>query len=174
MKIGYQLKQVRERIQKGLVDKGVLTTEKQNFLLFDMATHPLVDRQPKDEIMNRMRNLLTQKTVILPASKTFPEEVELRWLRSICLACCAQAATVLENALTTLNTDTRERALSTCEDMLNNFSQWPFVLTPTGSDVPVGLNMRKAVTDEMENAKDRELQLEVRYDLNSIVPLYIY
>ena len=41
MKIGYQLKQVRERLAKGLVDKGVLRTEKRNFLLFDMATHPV-------------------------------------------------------------------------------------------------------------------------------------
>ncbi|KAA1477450.1 Golgi phospho protein 3, partial [Dentipellis sp. KUC8613] len=40
LKIGYQLKQVRERLAKGLVDKGVLRTEKRNFLLFDMATHP--------------------------------------------------------------------------------------------------------------------------------------
>ena len=38
MKISYQLKQVRERIAKGLVDKGVLRTEKKNFLIFDMPT----------------------------------------------------------------------------------------------------------------------------------------
>ncbi|KAK1918241.1 hypothetical protein P3342_000961 [Pyrenophora teres f. teres] len=31
MKIGYQLKQVRERLCKGLVDKGILRTEKKNF-----------------------------------------------------------------------------------------------------------------------------------------------
>ena len=43
MKIGYQLKQVRERLAKGLVDKGVLRTEKRNFVLFDMATHPIAD-----------------------------------------------------------------------------------------------------------------------------------
>ncbi|KAJ7620700.1 Golgi phosphoprotein 3-domain-containing protein [Mycena polygramma] len=42
LKIGFQLKQVRERLAKGLVDKGVLRTEKRNFLLFDMATHPVV------------------------------------------------------------------------------------------------------------------------------------
>ncbi|KAJ3017481.1 UNVERIFIED_CONTAM: Vacuolar protein sorting-associated protein 74, partial [Siphonaria sp. JEL0065] len=40
MSFNYQLKQVRERIAKGLVDKGVLRTEKRNFILFDMATHP--------------------------------------------------------------------------------------------------------------------------------------
>ncbi|KAJ7741867.1 hypothetical protein B0H16DRAFT_1464313 [Mycena metata] len=33
--------QVRERLAIGLVDKGVLRTEKRNFLLFDMATHPV-------------------------------------------------------------------------------------------------------------------------------------
>lgn len=43
MKIGFQLKQVRERLAKGLVDKGILRTEKRNFLLFDMATHPVAD-----------------------------------------------------------------------------------------------------------------------------------
>ncbi|KAJ7893915.1 hypothetical protein B0H14DRAFT_3427216 [Mycena olivaceomarginata] len=41
LKIGFQLKQVCERLAKGLIDKGVLRTEKRNFLLFDMATHPV-------------------------------------------------------------------------------------------------------------------------------------
>ncbi|KAG8681398.1 hypothetical protein FRC09_017516, partial [Ceratobasidium sp. 395] len=54
MKIGYQLKQVRERLAKGLVDKGVLRTEKTNFLLFDMATHPVADARTKDEVVNRV------------------------------------------------------------------------------------------------------------------------
>ncbi|KAJ7260509.1 Golgi phosphoprotein 3-domain-containing protein, partial [Mycena haematopus] len=47
LKIGFQLKQVRERLAKGLVDKGVLRTEKRNFLLFDMATHPVADAHVK-------------------------------------------------------------------------------------------------------------------------------
>ncbi|KAJ7744897.1 hypothetical protein B0H16DRAFT_1727104 [Mycena metata] len=42
LKIGFQFKQVRERLANGLVDKGVLRTEKHNFLLFDIATHPVV------------------------------------------------------------------------------------------------------------------------------------
>ena len=41
--VRYQLKNVRERLAKNLVEKGVLTTEKQNFLLFDMTTHPITD-----------------------------------------------------------------------------------------------------------------------------------
>ncbi|KAJ7676238.1 hypothetical protein B0H14DRAFT_3536914 [Mycena olivaceomarginata] len=42
LEIGFQPKQVRERLAKGLVDKGVLRTEKRNFLLFDTAMHPMV------------------------------------------------------------------------------------------------------------------------------------
>ena len=55
MKIGFQLKQVRERLAKGLVDKGVLRTEKRNFLLFDMATHPVADAPTKAALVARVR-----------------------------------------------------------------------------------------------------------------------
>jgi Golgi phosphoprotein 3 len=37
LKLKYQLRNVRERLAKNLVEKGVLTTEKQNFLIFDMV-----------------------------------------------------------------------------------------------------------------------------------------
>jgi Golgi phosphoprotein 3 len=54
LKVNYQLKQVRERIAKGLVDKGVLRTEKKNFVLFDMATHPVADVSVKANLMKRV------------------------------------------------------------------------------------------------------------------------
>ena len=47
LKLHYQLRNVRERLAKNLVEKGVLTTEKQNFLLFDMTTHPLTNNTLK-------------------------------------------------------------------------------------------------------------------------------
>ncbi len=59
MKIGYQLKQVRERLAKGLVDKGILRTEKRNFLLFDMATHPLTTPAAKSPSCGASSTLLT-------------------------------------------------------------------------------------------------------------------
>lgn len=63
MKLSYQLKNVRERLAKNLVEKGVLTTEKQNFLLFDMTTHPLVDNVAKTRLVKRVsaqiRNAVT-------------------------------------------------------------------------------------------------------------------
>ncbi|KUI58221.1 Vacuolar protein sorting-associated protein 74 [Cytospora mali] len=85
MKIGYQLKQVRERLAKGLVDKGILRTEKRNFLLFDMATHPVADGGAKEEIRRRVRNVLTQRTVVLPASQWLPENLEFRYSRTIAM-----------------------------------------------------------------------------------------
>ena len=69
MKIGFQLKQVRERLAKGLVDKGVLRTEKRNFLLFDMATHPVSDIRTKESIVTRVVSLLTATTsAVAPAA----------------------------------------------------------------------------------------------------------
>ena len=75
MKIGYQLKQVRERLAKGLVDKGILRTEKRNFLLFDMATHPVADSGAKDDIHKRVRNLCSSRTVILSPTPSLPDDV---------------------------------------------------------------------------------------------------
>lgn len=54
LKLRYQLKNVRERLAKNLVEKGVLTTEKQNFLLFDMTTHPLNDNVVKCRLVKKV------------------------------------------------------------------------------------------------------------------------
>ncbi|KAG8940431.1 hypothetical protein FRC04_005258 [Tulasnella sp. 424] len=126
MKIGYQLKQVRERLAKGLVDKGILRTEKKNFLLFDMATHPVADTRTKEEIVTRVLTLLSTRTSSIPPNALLKEGVQYRHLRAVCLACAAYAASVLENALTRLNYDAREAAFSRCDDILAEFCVWPF------------------------------------------------
>lgn len=54
LKLRYQLKNVRERLAKNLAEKGVLTTEKQNFLLFDMTTHPLNDNVIKCRLVKKV------------------------------------------------------------------------------------------------------------------------
>lgn len=59
LKLRYQLKNVRERLAKNLVEKGVLTTEKQNFLLFDMTTHPLSDNVIKCRLVKTVGFLKT-------------------------------------------------------------------------------------------------------------------
>jgi golgi phosphoprotein 3 len=166
MKIGYQLKQVRERLAKGLVDKGILRTEKKNFLLFDMATHPVADGGAKDEIRRRVRNVLTSRTVVLPASQFLPEEMEFRYLRTIAMVCAAYAANVLENALSTLGHEARERAFAQVDELLAEYSQWPFARRAGGSG-GVGANLGQVINDEINNAKDKELQLEVRMETHS-------
>ncbi|CAE6391801.1 unnamed protein product [Rhizoctonia solani] len=134
MKIGYQLKQVRERLAKGLVDKGVLRTEKTNFLLFDMATHPVADARTKDEVMNRVVNLLTTRTTTVPESALGKEGTQFRAVRAVCLVTSAYAASVLENALARLGYDAREAALSRCDDILAEFSAWPFGAREGGAE----------------------------------------
>jgi Golgi phosphoprotein 3 len=111
MKMGYQLKQVRERIQKGLVDKGVLRTEKQNFLLFDMATHPVSNMTIKEELIKRVVDTLLRRG---PA----PDR------RTIGMVCAAYAANVLENALVNLSHSQRESAFTRADDLLNEYSKY--------------------------------------------------
>lgn len=159
MKIGYQLKQVRERLAKGLVDKGILRTEKRNFLLFDMATHPVADGGAKEEIRRRVRNVLTQRTIVLPASQFLPENYEYRYVRTIAMVCAAYAANVLENALSTLGHEARERAFAQTDELLADYSQWPFNKKATTNGI--GANLPQVISDEVNKAKDRELQLEV-------------
>ncbi|KAF8247712.1 Golgi phosphoprotein 3 [Wilcoxina mikolae CBS 423.85] len=159
MKIGYQLKQVRERLAKGLVDKGILRTEKRNFLLFDMATHPVVDGGAKDEIRRRVRNVLTSRTVVLPANPFLPEDMEYRYIRTIAMVCAAYAANVLENALSTLGHEARERAFANVDELLSEFSQWPFGRRNMTSGV--GQNLGQVAAEEVGDHKDKELQLEV-------------
>ncbi|CAH7689906.1 Golgi phosphoprotein 3-domain-containing protein [Phakopsora pachyrhizi] len=133
MKIGYQLKQVRERLAKGLVDKGVLRTEKRNFLLFDMATHPISDSTFKDDVLRRTLSILTSRTVAVPVSDLYQANVRYRTLRAVCMVCASFAANVLENALVHLSYDAREAAFQKCDELLAEFSQWPFGSTGGGS-----------------------------------------
>lgn len=145
MKIGYQLKQVRERLAKGLVDKGILRTEKRNFLLFDMATHPVVDGGAKEELRRRVRNVLTQRTVVLNANQFLPENLEFRHVRTIAMICAAYAANVLENALSSLGHEARERAFAQTDDLLADYSQYPFGKKAVGNGV--GANLPAAIAE---------------------------
>ena len=160
MKIGYQLKQVRERLAKGLVDKGILRTEKRNFLLFDMATHPVADSGAKDDLRRRVRNMLTNRTVVLPASQFLPEEMDFRYIRTIVMVCAAYAANVLENALATLGHESRERAFAQVDELLAEYSQWTFGKRAGGSQ-EIGANLGQLVGEEVNKNKDKELRLEV-------------
>lgn len=58
-KINFQMKNLRERISKGLVDKGILGTDKKTLLLFlEMATHPVVSESKKIELVSNLKREL--------------------------------------------------------------------------------------------------------------------
>lgn len=160
MKIGYQLKQVRERLAKGLVDKGLLRTEKRNFLLFDMATHPVVDGTAKEEIRQRCVAMLAAKTVAIKESKWLPEAAPMRSIRTLAMVCAAYAANVLENALERMSHESRERAFNRVDEVLAGFSQWPFA-PPTAGSGGVGMNLASLINQEVQQHRDKDLQLEV-------------
>ncbi|KAJ7583959.1 Golgi phosphoprotein 3-domain-containing protein [Mycena floridula] len=142
MKIGFQLKQVRERLAKGLVDKGVLRTEKRNFLLFDMATHPVADVRIKESVITRVVSLLAATTSTIPPTALDKEGTQCRALRAVCLVCTAYAASVLDNAFVRLQYEEREAAFQRCDDILAEFACWPFG-SVTGSANPSSSRRRQ-------------------------------
>ncbi len=170
MKIGYQLKQVRERLAKGLVDKGVLRTEKRNFLLFDMATHPIADLNAKEDVLRRTLSLITARTAAVPPQALHKENVQYRATRAVALCCAAYAANVLENALQRLSYDSREAAFARCDDILAEFCQWPIGQGTAASAGPV--NIGGGVTRKREGGSGgagresvQELVREVRKEM---------
>lgn len=160
MKINYQLKQVRERLAKGLVDKGVLRTEHKNFLLFDMATHPINDPLPKKKITEKILMFLTSRNIVLEYDeKYYPGSMDWKYLRGVILVCGCAAANVLENVLVDINFDLRDKALIRADEMLENFSDYPFVDKP--SSVNMGMNLLSEINKEIDQHPSYEMNLEV-------------
>jgi len=110
LKLRYQLKNVRERLAKNLVEKGVLTTEKQNFLLFDMTTHPVTDNVQKTKLIKKVQESVLAKWV------NDPHRMEKRILSLIFLA---HSSDVLENAFAPLNDDDYDVAMKRVRDLLD-------------------------------------------------------
>lgn len=162
LKINYQLKQVRERLAKGLVDKGILRTERKNFFLFDMATHPVADKLSKESVKNRVLSLLINRNVDLDQLSTdqFPKNTSFKYLRTISLVCGCYAANVLENVVLSLNYDKRDQAFARADELMNAYSEFPFNLTQQSS-LSVGFNLGQEVRDEIDQSGASELQLEL-------------
>lgn len=110
LNLRYQIRNVRERIAKNLVEKGILTTEKQNFVLFDMTTHPLTDTTAKQRLVKRVQ-----------------ESVLARWVnqanrmdrRTLALIILAHASDVLENAFASLQDEEYDLAMKRVRDLLD-------------------------------------------------------
>lgn len=110
LKLRYQLRHVRERLAKGLVEKGVLTTEKQNFLLFDMTTHPVSDLPTKERVVKKVQDSVLSKW------QNDPNRFDKRTLALIYMA---HASDVLENAFAPLSDDDYELAMKRVRELLD-------------------------------------------------------
>ncbi|UYV71479.1 GOLPH3 [Cordylochernes scorpioides] len=110
LKLTYQLRNVRERLAKNLVEKGVLTTEKQHFLLFDMTTHPLVDNQSKNKLVKKVQDAVLHRWV------NNAHRMDRRLLSLIILA---HNSDVLENAFAPLSDDDYEIAMKRVRELLD-------------------------------------------------------
>ncbi|XP_008333543.1 Golgi phosphoprotein 3-like [Cynoglossus semilaevis] len=109
LKLHYQLRNVRERLAKNLVEKGVLTTEKQNFLLFDMTTHPLINNNIKQRLIKKVQEAVLDKWV------NDPHRMDKRLLALIFLA---HSSDVLENAFAPLLDDQYDLAMKRVRQLL--------------------------------------------------------
>ncbi|KAG7481367.1 hypothetical protein MATL_G00066080 [Megalops atlanticus] len=110
LKLHYQLRNVRERLAKNLVEKGVLTTEKQNFLLFDMTTHPLTNSNIKQRLIKKVQEAVLEKWV------NDPHRMDKRLLALIFLA---HSSDVLENAFAPLLDDQYDLAMKRVRQLLD-------------------------------------------------------
>ncbi|XP_026106056.1 Golgi phosphoprotein 3 [Carassius auratus] len=110
LKLHYQLRNVRERLAKNLVEKGVLTTEKQNFLLFDMTTHPLTNNTIKQRLIKKVQEAVLDKWV------NDPHRMDKRILALIFLA---HSSDVLENAFAPLLDDQYDLAMKRVRQLLD-------------------------------------------------------
>lgn len=110
LKLKYQLRNVRERLAKNLVEKGVCTTEKQNFLLFDMTTHPLTDSIMKQKLIKKVQESVLNRWV------NDPHRMDRRMISLLFLA---HASDVLENAFAPLSDDDYEIAMKRVRELLD-------------------------------------------------------
>uniref|UniRef100_W5MMI7 Golgi phosphoprotein 3-like n=1 Tax=Lepisosteus oculatus TaxID=7918 RepID=W5MMI7_LEPOC len=110
LKLHYQLRNVRERLAKSLVEKGILTTEKQNFLLFDMTTHPVTNATEKQRLVKRVQESLLERWV---------NDAHRMDRRLLALIVLASASDVLENVFTALPDEQYETAVTRSRALLD-------------------------------------------------------
>lgn len=106
----FQLKNVRERIAKQLVEKGVLTKEKKSFVIFDYITHPLLNCPIKGKLVRRIQDAVLSDWV------SDPQLIDKRLLALIILA---YHSDVLENAFGPLSDDDYEMAMTRSRALLD-------------------------------------------------------
>lgn len=108
LKFKYHLRNVKERLAKNLVEKGVVSTSKKNYFLFDIVTHPLVNDEVKNLVIKKIQDALLDKYV---------NDIKRMDKRTLALILMAFASDVLEAALASLNEDEYELASKRIRDI---------------------------------------------------------
>lgn len=106
----FQLKNVRERIAKNLVEKGVLTTEKRSFYVFDMTTHPLVNCTIKSKLISKVQQAVLNNWV---------NDAHMMDKRLLALIILAYHSDVLDNAFGPLSDEDFELAITRSRSLLD-------------------------------------------------------
>ncbi|VDM17030.1 unnamed protein product [Hydatigera taeniaeformis] len=121
-KIALQMRNVRERIAKNLVEKGICSTEKQNFILFDMTTHPLINTPAKQLIIQRINDALLCN---------WTTDIQRMDRRLLSLIVVSQRADVLENAFLTLSNQDYNTATKHVRTLMDlNYNDYGSTGTP--------------------------------------------
>ncbi|KNC86183.1 hypothetical protein SARC_01661 [Sphaeroforma arctica JP610] len=110
LKLKYQLHHVRERLSKGLCEKGILTTAQQNFYVFDVTTHPVIDDKARDEVTLRLQDSLMSKW------QSDKNRIDDRDLARIILA---HASDVLDQTFSELEDEAYELATEHAQEILD-------------------------------------------------------
>lgn len=110
LNLRYQIRNVRERLAKNLVEKGILTTEKQNFVVFDMTTHPLTDTTAKQRLVKKVQDGVLTKWV---------NEINRMDKRLLALIVLSHSSDVLENAFASLQDDDYDLAMKRVRQLLD-------------------------------------------------------
>ncbi|NWQ72097.1 GLP3L protein, partial [Neopipo cinnamomea] len=105
-KLQFQLRHVRERLAKALVEKGVLSTARQNFVLFAVTTHPVSDASEKRRLLRRLRDGLLERPRLLRR-------------RTLALLVLARSSDLLDAVLGGLGEGGAELAASRARDLLD-------------------------------------------------------
>ncbi|KAF7364748.1 Vacuolar protein sorting-associated protein 74 [Mycena venus] len=158
-KVPFQLKQVRERICEGLVQKGVLGTGTRNFFIFDMITHPVIDTNSKTRIISRLNALLitSTSTVVSAATALVEEGTQCALLRTVCLAGAAYKGRVMDSVFAPLLAQAYT-ARMLCDEILREFGAWPFGRTE-GAQERVRWLVGRAREESTDGEKDRAFEL---------------
>ena len=104
------MRNTRERLAKGLVEKGVLTSQKTDFFLFNMTTHPVTDPATKQRIVRKLQSAVLDR---------WTNDVAKMDVRTLALVLLANASDVLENAFDALNDNDHELAWKRVHSILN-------------------------------------------------------